>query len=65
MIPYLKTNSNGSITIYIQNESPGPELESNWLPCPAGEFAMAFRTYLPREEIRNGSWQPPIVKQTF
>ncbi|MBK9228621.1 MAG: DUF1254 domain-containing protein [Ignavibacteria bacterium] len=65
MVPGLKTNEDGSITIYIQNESPGAELESNWLPCPAGDFAMSFRTYLPREEIRDGSWQPPIIKLTF
>lgn len=59
----FKKNSDGSVTIYIQHESPGTELESNWLPCPSGLFTMAFRCYLPREDLRNGNWLPPKVIQ--
>ncbi len=37
-------------------------LLSNWLPCPDGPFNLAFRTYLPRAEIRDGRWTAPPVR---
>ena len=64
MVEQLKKNSDGSVTIYIQHESPGKELESNWLPSPEDLFTMAFRCYLPQEKLRNGKWQPPEVIKT-
>lgn len=45
----LKKNADGSITIYLQKESPGKDKESNWLPTPAGPFYMAMRNYAPTE----------------
>jgi hypothetical protein len=57
----FKKNPDGSVTIYVQHDSPGKELESNWLPCPSGLFSMAFRCYLPGEALRNGTWLPPKV----
>jgi len=30
----LKANPDGSIDLYIQNQSPGGDKESNWLPAP-------------------------------
>src|SRR5262249_23477231 len=36
MLPELKTNKDGSLTIYVQKESPGKDRESNWLPAPDG-----------------------------
>jgi hypothetical protein len=59
----FKKNPDGSVTIYVQHDSPGKDLESNWLPSPSGLFTMAFRCYLPREDLRNGSWLPPKVIQ--
>jgi len=43
----------GSLTIYIQRDSPGPEKESNWLPAPAADdpFYLIFRAYYPEEEM--------------
>ncbi len=61
MINNFKKNPDGSVTICLQHESPGKELESNWLPCPTGLFTMAFRCYLPGEPLRNGTWVPPAV----
>ncbi|QKJ64156.1 DUF1254 domain-containing protein [Flavobacterium sp. M31R6] len=61
IINTFKKNSDGSVTLYIQHESPGKELESNWLPCPTGLFTMSFRCYLPKEPLRNGTWIPPAV----
>lgn len=61
MVNDFKKNPDGSVTIFLQHDSPGKELESNWLPCPTGLFTMAFRCYLPKESLRNGTWLPPAV----
>ena len=63
----LKPNPDGSVDLYIQNQSPGPDKESNWLPAPAGKFLLMLRMYWPSEKspsILNGSWSPPAVKRT-
>ncbi len=54
----------GAITIRVQNERPPEHLLPNWLPCPAGQFRLTFRTYLPRESIRDGSWTAPGVQRS-
>lgn len=59
----LKFNSDGSLDIFIQNETPGPDKESNWLPAPAGEFNLAMRLYSPMREAIDGRWTPPPVKK--
>ncbi len=61
----LKENADGSIDLYIQNESPGPEKEANWLPAPKDKFVLMLRMYWPKEKdpsIIDGTWQPPAVK---
>ncbi len=45
--------------LYIQNETPGKELESNWLPAPKGPFAVYMRLYWPKEAAMDGSWKAP------
>jgi hypothetical protein len=57
----LKTGTDGSTTIYIQNESPGKDKESNWLPAPSEPFYMLFRMYLPAIEVLNGQYELPGV----
>ena len=57
----LKANADGSITIYIQNESPGKDKESNWLPVPKEPFYMLFRMYQPDIEVLNGQYELPGV----
>lgn len=59
----MQANPDGSLTIHVQAESPGPELESNWLPAPAGaDFTLYLRAYGPKPAIADGSWTPPAVK---
>jgi hypothetical protein len=61
----LKRNEDGSLDLYIQNESPGKEKESNWLPAPPGKFILMLRLYWPQEtspSILNGTWEPPPVR---
>ena len=61
----LKANADGSTDLYIQNESPGADKESNWLPAPEDKFILMLRLYWPREKnpsILNGTWKIPAVK---
>ncbi|MDF7799693.1 DUF1254 domain-containing protein [Pontiellaceae bacterium B1224] len=63
MLPNMKKGSDGSLTLYIQNESPGKALESNWLPAPKGPFATYMRLYWPKEAALDGSWiQPKLIR---
>ena len=57
----LKANPDGSLTIYVQKESPGPDKESNWLPAPPDVFSMTIRTYWPKSEVLEGRWVPPAA----
>jgi hypothetical protein len=69
MLPDLKKNSDGSVTIYIQNASPGPDREPNWLPAPEGPIYMVMRLYWPKTDppsilpLENPTWKPPGVKR--
>ena len=58
----MKYNADGSLDIYIQNASPGPNNESNWLPAPSNGFHLILRMYWPQESALNGSWVPPAVQ---
>ena len=57
----MKYNFDGSLDIYVQNKSPGPNKESNWLPSPSDAFVLMLRLYWPKEEVLNGNWVPPSV----
>jgi hypothetical protein len=61
--PGLQAGDDGSLTIYIQHESPGPDKESNWLPTPAGDFRPIMRMYQPGPAVLSGEYAlPPITK---
>ena len=59
----FKTNSDGSLDLYFQNESPGKDKEANWLPAPKGAFNLTMRIYAPRSDALTGKWNPPPVKR--
>jgi hypothetical protein len=62
MLPDLKRDADGGLTLYIQHDSPGKDKESNWLPAPNEPFAMFLRLYWPKPEALDGSWkQPPLL----
>jgi hypothetical protein len=61
-----KLEKDGSLILYIQNESPGADKEANWLPAPKGKFLLMMRLYWPREtkpSIIDGTWAIPPVKK--
>jgi hypothetical protein len=63
----FKANKDGSIDLYVQNESPGKDKESNWLPAPKDGFILMLRMYWPKEKppsILDGSWKVPEVKES-
>jgi hypothetical protein len=62
MLPELKKDADGGITLLIQNESPGKDKEANWLPAPQGPFIMYMRLYWPKEEATEGKWTAPKVE---
>jgi len=52
----------GSVTFYIQSDSPGKDLEPNWLPAPDGPFYVVMRLYGPKDEVLAGAWAPPPLE---
>jgi hypothetical protein len=54
-------NEDGSLTLYVQKESPGKDLEPNWLPAPDGPFVVVMRLYGPKEEALEGKWVAPAL----
>jgi hypothetical protein len=59
--PGLHTTPDGTLTIYLQHDSPGPDQESNWLPSQAGDFRPIMRMYQPKSEIPTGDYQLPAI----
>jgi hypothetical protein len=48
MLPTLKMNADGSLTLYIQNKSPGADKEAKWLSAPNGPIYLVMRLYWPK-----------------
>jgi hypothetical protein len=63
MLANLKRDTDGGITLYVQNVSPGADKESNWLPAPAGPFFAAMRLYWPKPEALDGQWKAPPLQR--
>ena len=67
MVSAMKKNRDGSLTLYIQKDSPGKALEANWLPAPDGPIYLAMRLYWPKDTppsilpAGEGTWKPPGI----
>jgi hypothetical protein len=61
MLPQLKKDADGGLTLIIQNESPGKDKEPNWLPAPKGPFIIYMRLYWPKTEATESKWTAPKV----
>jgi len=69
MLPNMKKNPDGSLTLYIQKDSPGKDKESNWLPAPNGPIYLVMRLYWPKVKPPSilppgeGTWKPPGIQK--
>lgn len=63
MLPGLKKDNDGGLTLHIQHESPGAGEEANWLPAPPGPFFMALRLYWPKQDALDGKWKAPPLQR--
>jgi hypothetical protein len=69
MLTQMKKNPDGSLTLYIQKDSPGKAKESNWLPAPNDTIYLVMRLYWPKETppsvlpAGEGTWKPPSIVQ--
>jgi hypothetical protein len=67
MLPAMKKNADGSLTLYIQKDSPGKPLEANWLPAPNDPIYLVMRLYWPKDTQPSvlppgeGTWKPPGI----
>jgi hypothetical protein len=61
--PGFEPNPDGAVTILMQENSPGAQHESNWLPAPAGKFRPVLRVYQPKEDALSGKWFPSAVRR--
>ena len=68
MLPSLKKNADGSLTLYLQKDDPGPDKRANWLPAPNGPIMLVMRLYWPRKNPppsilppTKGTWDPPGI----
>ena len=58
----LQNEADGSLKIAIGPKPVAGVPESNWLPSQEGKpFALTFRTYVPKDVVKRGEWQPAAV----
>ena len=57
-----KYGPDGSLTLYLSHDNPGPAKQSNWLPAPNGPFYAVLRDYLPGESVVDGTWKKPQMQ---
>ena len=63
MLPNLKKDADGGITLYVQNASPGTDREANWLPSPTSPFFAVLRLYWPKPPALDGKWKAPPMQR--
>ena len=63
MLPQLKLDQGGGLTLYIQADSPGADKQANWLPAPKGPFMLTIRYYWPKPQLLDDTWKSPAVQR--
>ncbi|WP_431284768.1 DUF1254 domain-containing protein [Humitalea sp. 24SJ18S-53] len=69
MVPSMTKGADGSLTLYIQNKTPGADKEANWLPAPDGPIYLVMRLYWPKETppsilpVGQGTWRPTGIRR--
>lgn len=69
MLSAMKKDADGSLTLYLQKDSPGADKEANWLPAPDDKIYLVMRLYWPKPTPPSilpagaGTWQPPGIKR--
>ncbi|MCF5139425.1 DUF1214 domain-containing protein, partial [Pseudomonas lactis] len=61
MLPSLKLDADGGLTLALQHHEPPKAEQSNWLPAPPGPFYAVLRIYLPKPEVASGQWKLPAL----
>ena len=62
MLPSLKRDADGGLTISIQHDSPGGDREANWLPAPSAPMTLVLRLYAPKSAAQTGKWKAPPLQ---
>lgn len=69
MVSAMKKDADGSLTLYLQKDSPGADKEANWLPAPDDTIYLVMRLYWPKTTSPSilpageGTWRPPGIKR--
>ena len=63
MLDSFQYGADGSLTFYLQKDSPGADKEANWLPAPDGPLYCIMRIYMPKPAVFNGQWQQPPLQR--
>jgi hypothetical protein len=67
MLPSMQKNADGSLTLYIQQDSPDDAKQASWLPAPNDTIYLVMRLYWPKDTLPSilpagdGTRKPPGV----
>ena len=58
--------ADGKLTLHLSHDEPAEDnARANWLPAPAGRFCLAIRSYVPGEELVNGTYIfPDLIRES-
>jgi hypothetical protein len=59
----LKSNPDGSLSVYMARDLPAGVPVANWLPIPSGAFNIMLRVYGPEGSVADDTYVPPAIDQ--